>query len=125
MKTDKDQEQLLCDVLAEDELRKATLLRGLAEMGRVRRQRRFFRAAAVVCLPLIGLMAIVGSRIFLDPKSSVQAPPRMARVEENVPGTSIRLLNDEQLLELFRGRPVALVGPAGHQRLFLFDEGLN
>jgi hypothetical protein len=36
--------------------------------------------------------------------------------------TGVRLLTDEQLLAMFPGRPVALIGPAGDQRLVFLDE---
>ena len=124
MRRNSEQEQLLCDVLAEDELREATLQRALDEMGRVRRRRRIFRRA-VVCLPLILLIAIAVGRNFLEKKKSTRAEPRIVRAEQQVPGTSIRIIDDGQLLELFNGRPVARVGPPGHQQLVLFEELIN
>ena len=124
MRRNSEQEQLLCDVLADDELRQATLQRALVEMGRVRRRRRIFRRA-VVCFPLIVLVAITAGRNVLKEKEPAPAERSMVRVEQKVPGTSIRIIDDEQLLELFNGRPVALVGPPGHQQLVLFDEVIN
>jgi hypothetical protein len=124
MRKSNDCEELLRDVLAEDELRQATLQRALVEMGRVRRRRRSYRRA-VVCIPLIGLILISTGRNLLEEKKPIPAEPRTARAEQKVPGTSIRIIDDEQLLELFSGRPVALVGPPGHQQLVLFDEVIN
>ncbi len=51
--------------------------------------------------------------------------PSAGQVEEVIPGTSIRVLNDEQLLALFKDRPVALVGQPGNQRLLLLDEPIQ
>jgi hypothetical protein len=42
-----------------------------------------------------------------------------------IEGTPIRVIGDEELLGLFQGRPVALLGEAGHQRLVLLDEPVN
>jgi hypothetical protein len=34
----------------------------------------------------------------------------------------VKVLNDEELLALFPGRPVALIGPPGQQKLIFLDE---
>jgi hypothetical protein len=125
MKNDIERDELLADVLAEEsQLRAETLERGLAEMRRVRRRRRTGRAVAM-CVPIL-LFAAVCIRVFSTrPMPTDNAAPRLARTEETIPGTSIHVLNDEQLLELFKGRPIALIGPAGNQRLVVFDERAN
>jgi hypothetical protein len=41
---------------------------------------------------------------------------------KTIEGTPIRVIGDEELLALFQGRPVALLGEPGHQRLVLLDE---
>ncbi len=39
-----------------------------------------------------------------------------------VPGTSIRLVSDEELLAMFPDRPVALVGPPENRQFVFLDE---
>jgi len=123
MKKQSDREELLTDILAEEsQLRFTTLELGLAEMRRVHRRRRAVRICTAVCTPVFMLAAAVFVRDFQARRTSV-AP--VVQVEEMIPGTSFRVMSDEQLLTLFKGRPVALVGPAGHQRLLLLDEAAN
>ena len=125
MKDDIECNELLADVLAkETQLKSTTLDLGLAEMRRVRRRRRATRAV-ITCVPILLLAAICIRQFSTRSISSGNAGLRGAQLEETIPGTSIRVVNDEQLLELFKGRPVALVGPAGHQRLIVFDEAAN
>jgi hypothetical protein len=38
-----------------------------------------------------------------------------------IAGTTIRVLTDQELLDLFQGHPVALVGTPGKQKLIIFD----
>lgn len=39
-----------------------------------------------------------------------------------IPGTSVRLVSDEEMLALLKDRPIALIGQPGRQRLVLLDE---
>jgi len=41
---------------------------------------------------------------------------------QKVPGTNIRVVNDEELLAMFPDRPVALVGPPDKRQFVLLDQ---
>ena len=113
-----ENETLLADVMGE-ELRTATLQQGLAALRRRRRRRRAGRALLFTLAPLAGAAALlVASRRDAAPPSGNSAVAAHRTIE----GTSIRVLTDEELLALFKDRPVALIGPSGDQRLVLFDE---
>lgn len=124
MKRNDEREELLADVLVNGgELRNATLEAGLHEVRRVGRRRRAMRAAMIVVMPVVIIGAIILGRELLSnggkPRNSSL---QIARTDELIPGTSIRVLDDKQLLELFQGQAVALVGRPGHQQLLLFDQ---
>jgi len=123
--------ELLNEVLADaasEELRQATLRQGLKLMGRKRACRRAWRIACTA-IPLIALAAMFlwPSRQTENRRASNQSPaPPMAHTEPKmIAGTSIRILNDQELLDLFKDRPVALVSEPGQQRLLLLDEVPN
>ena len=124
MKRNNEREELLADLLAEDEqLRTATLEAGLDEMRRICKRRRAMRMGAIAGMAVIVFAMFVFAQRFLSSREkATDAPPSVARVEEVIPGTSIRVLDDEQLLDFFRDRPVALVGGPGNQQLLLLDE---
>jgi hypothetical protein len=126
MNNEPERSDLLADVLAqESQFRTGTLELGLAEIRRAHRRRHAKRMAVALCVPTFLLAAVIYLREFLITKSIANKPTQAAQTELTVPGTSIRVMNDEELLNLFKGRPVALIGPAGHQRLVFFDEMQN
>lgn len=54
------------------------------------------------------------------------SPAPVKQHEANtVPGTSIKLVSEEELLALFPDRPVALVGPPEDRRFVFLDEARN
>jgi hypothetical protein len=110
---------LLADVLAEEEtLRTSTLECGLSAL-RQRRRLRHIRNGALVALPLIVIAAMFAPSLVPPRRPAIVAvnpPPAM------VEGTAIKIISDEELLALFKDRPVALVGRPGHQQLLLLDE---
>lgn len=124
MKRNNEREELLADVLTDDDqLRAATLQAGLNEMRRVHKRQRVLRVAgAMTCMSaIIVAMLLSAHRFLLTGRKAADSPSSVTRVEEMIPGTSIHVLSDEQLLEFFRGRPVALVGRPGDQQLLLLD----
>ena len=124
MNKEAEQDELLADVLADGtHFRATTLELGLAEMQRVRKRRRAARLGAVVCAPLLVLATAIFLREFLARHTN--NPPRVVQVGKVIPGTSIRVLSDEELLAMFKDRPVALVGKPGNQRLLLLDEAIQ
>src|SRR5689334_17041378 len=118
MKTESEHGKLLSDLLAENDLRAATLQAGLTAMRRRRFRRQLTRAVALLVAPI--LVAMIAYRMSIQPRT--QRAPAVAQAPQVVPGTNIRVLTDEQLLDLFKGRPVALIGPPGNQQLLLLDQ---
>src|SRR6266700_4209748 len=123
MKRPSDEEKLVSELLAEDgELARATLERGLT-LSRWKRARQHAWRAACFLAPVAVLAALLihfrtGER---SPMHTLQVSKQSPPKPEVIAGTSIRVLSDAELLEFFKGRPVALVGRSGNQRLILFD----
>jgi hypothetical protein len=124
-----EQDRLLSQLLAGDErsdFRRASLEQGLALIRRRRRARRVGRWCVLALLPLAFGAAI----LFSWPSRPDVRPVSIAQF--HTPGTSgqtakagsIQIIDDEQLLALFSGRPLALVGQPGHQQLLLLDQPL-
>jgi hypothetical protein len=122
-----EQDRLLSELLAGGapaDFRRASLERGLALIRRRRRARRVGRWCVVALLPLA-----FGAGIFLSRPSRPDAGPVSAG-QSHAPGISgqtarsesVQIIDDEQLLALFAGRPLALVGQPGHQQLLFLDE---
>ena len=107
-----------------DGFREETLQRALTHLRRVRRQRRLARMAGLLAVALVLGPGVWWAFRHLQPTSPVhqislsQPDDRI----ETVPGTDIRILSDEDLLALLGDRPLAVIGPAGNQRLVLLDE---
>jgi hypothetical protein len=130
MKPSTDRDELLRDVLADtasETFRDASLNECLAAARRTRAQRHFVRGVAFLIVPLLICASIFFVRhrrtapeIFIAQPGAPQAVQK-----QTIPGTPIQIINDDQLLDLFKGRPVALVGPPGSQRLVLLDEAAN
>ena len=122
-----EQDQLLSELLAGDavsEFRRSSLEEGLAMIRRRQRARRAGRWGVLALLPLA-----FGAGIFW----SWPSDPRVRQVSvadshaARVPGQSagagsVRIINDEELMALFAGRPLALVGRPGHQQLLFLDQ---
>ena len=132
MKRDSDKQKLIADLLIdESDLRESTLQHGLMLSRRKRQSRRVGRASLWI-LPVVLVAATVLLQVrheadrsaHIRPPSdfTINAPAQTAHVIE---GTSVRILSDTELLDLFKGRPVALVGPPGKQTLLFFDERPN
>jgi hypothetical protein len=127
MKTPDELDRLLDDVLAPEgtgEFREATLQATLAAIQRQKRRRSLARKAALIALPV----ALAGGLRWLQPAERTQ--PQQASVAPQsaptvpaqfIPGTDIRLISDEELFALFPDRPLALIGPKGHQQLVFLD----
>src|SRR3954465_5331041 len=124
MMNDPNEKKLIADLLAGgDDLRAATLARSLTLMRHRRVQRHVIKVGALAAVIAAILSMIVGSK---DSRSTVpgsrhQPEAAAIRPVNVIAGTEIRVLSDKELLDLFPNRPVALVGPAGKQKLILFD----
>jgi hypothetical protein len=126
---------LLDELLSDDplgRLREATLEQGLLLVRRRRRIRRIARTSG-----WIGILVALGITIPAlfrsqpahdhatqptDPDAGAIAQTAVEPPVESDEETGVRFLTDDQLLALFPGRPVALIGPAGNQRLVFLDE---
>jgi hypothetical protein len=116
MKNSPEQE-LLGDVMVEPAFRAASLQHTLRILDRERRRRK--RAAVGITLA-----AIVGALLVVRTERSKEVSYGRAQIAaaKNVPGTKIQIISDEELLALFPGRSVALIGPADHRQLVFLDE---
>jgi hypothetical protein len=132
MKRESDKHKLIANLLAdESDLRESTLQHGLM-LSRRKRQRRRAVHASLWILPFLLIAATILFQLRYESKRTVHIP-RLSRGAINsaaqapqvIEGTSVRILSDTELLDLFKGRPVALVGPPGKQTLLLFDEKPN
>lgn len=116
----------LHDIFAEEGLAPETLLeRSLASYRKGRRRRLAARAARA--LPLAAVLAWLAWPGGVEaPRQQIEeaaAPPATEPAKERyVPGTSVRIIGDEELLRLLDGRPVALVNTPRGKQVILFDE---
>jgi hypothetical protein len=135
MKSD-HQDPLIDDVLATDdldELRAVTLDQGLTAVRRRRQWRRLRRTAGVmVCLAGVATVVLVvrfdsalsgRDKLLTGDDLRPPAVASSANVASDSTGPDdVRRLSDDELLALFPNRPVALIGPAGRQRLVFLDQ---
>jgi hypothetical protein len=122
-----EQDRLLSKLLAGDEVsgfRRSSLEEGLTMIRRRRRARRAGRWCVLALLPLA-----FGAGIFWSWPSGPRVRPvsvadsHAARVPGQSAGAGgVRIINDEELMALFAGRPLALVGRPGHQQLLFLDQ---
>jgi hypothetical protein len=116
-----DSERLFSDVFSDlDDFRAASLAHGLGEMRRARRRRRLTRlltGAGAVVLTVGWLTGKFGQR----PPLEVQAVPAAQTAAASTSG--IKILTDDELLDQFPGRAVALIGGPEHRRLVFLDVG--
>ena len=115
-------DRLLKQVLATDatdRLRSSSLEQGLTLIRRRRQVQTIVRACAVVCLllvPIAFLMTSHSSRT-MAPALVSSVPAQPAHLPQ------IERITDAELLALFPGQTIALVGAPGEQRLMVADPG--
>lgn len=122
-----ERDQLLNEILTGEEVsgvRRASLERGLVAVRRAR-HRRAVRAAVLMALPVVLALAVVlRQRPVTQPALAPAAPstaPAPTTVSPARSATSVRLISDEELLAMFPGRSLALIGPPGQQHLVFLD----
>jgi hypothetical protein len=114
------EKRLLQEVLSDEELaalRQSSLACGLAALRQRRRHRRQLWVAVAVT-PLVVLLAIWQFRP-PPPHPAVAFntdPPPPAETRK------VKYIDQRELFALFPNRPIALIGPPGHQRFLLLDE---
>jgi hypothetical protein len=122
-----EQEKLLTHILpGEDgaDFERASLEHGLSYLRRQRRRGHLLRAG--------GLAAVVGLIAAAFVLKSHQHSPRgggsnaqLASTPSAANSSRVEFINDDQLLALFPGRSVALIGKPGEQRLVFLDKPNN
>src|SRR5688572_27454503 len=122
MKTSPEHDELLNEVLTGEnatELRSASLNYTLTA---VRRQRRFRQVLRGACP--VAALAILTAILWYRQAPLIQPVAIQPSVVggPTVPGTSIRLVSDEELLAMFPDRPVALIGPPEERHFVFLDE---
>jgi hypothetical protein len=102
-----------------DAVRDDSLRRGLGAMrARARRRRQFQVVAIVGPVLLLALSGYFRPAQKIDLTSPVAAPVSPAVADDD----KVKYINEKELLALFPGRPVALIGEPGHQKFILLDE---
>ena len=114
--------RILKEVLAtdtKDRLRSASLEQGLTLIRRRRQVQTIVRACAVFCLLLVPIAILVTRH---SPKTMA---PALAASLPDQPGAYPRIerITDAELLALFPGQTIALIGAPGEQRLMVADPG--
>jgi hypothetical protein len=121
------EDDLLNDIFPRSRnLRAATLEQTIFSARQQRQRHKFARVGGVVTLCLGLLLVALNSQInFHD------SPMQVAAINSSlankldfptVPGTSIRIINDEELLKMFENRPVAFIGPPEDRQFIVLDE---
>ena len=120
MKMPPDRDELLREVLSSNELRAVSLEKTLTAARRQRQLRHVLRGAGVMAL--VGIAAVLiwpHQTPISEPVVAVNSTKPSA---PTIPGTDIRVINDEELLAMFPDRPVALVGPPENRQFVFLDE---
>jgi hypothetical protein len=124
MKT-RPENDLLNDIFSTTrDFRAESLAQTLVFARQQRRRRKGFRVSIIATF-YFGLLLALNSKINLHQPSSPVAMNPAPSTKPNfstVPGTSIRILNDEELLKLFANRPVAFFGPPENRQFIVLDE---
>lgn len=130
--------RLLDEILSDDpldQIRAASLQDGLQVVLRRRRVRRIARTSGWIGM-LVTLAVAIPALFRSQPVHDHVAQPTVSETiaiaqmaleppAESAADTGVTFLTDEQLLAMFPGRPVALIGPAGDQRLVFPDEPVS
>jgi len=118
-----EKQKLLREILPGDDIadfERASLERGLADLRRQRRRGHLVRAgalAAVVGFISLGIVLKQHNPV-RESAANLQLPPAPAPAVSD----HVKFISDDELLALFPGRSVALIGKPGQQRLVFFDK---
>jgi hypothetical protein len=118
-----EHEKLLRGILSEEDsgnFQQISLASGLTCLRRQRRRRYLVRAGASVALVCLVTLELVNWHL---PAHRDGSNPRLSSTPQAAPVASqVKFISDEELLALFPGRPVALIGKSGQQRLVFLDQ---
>jgi hypothetical protein len=113
-----NRDRLVSDLFSDpDALRASSLARGLTEIRRVRRRRQFTRLLAGTALLVLGTGWLTGK--FTQKQNLVL--PKTVTADAMRPASGVKILTDDELLDQFPGRAVALVGGPDRRRLVFLD----
>ena len=120
----RDTDRILKEVMGTEttqRLRSASLEHGLTLMRRRRQFQTIFRACSVACLMLVPIAILMTSN------SSRTVAPALVTGSPAQPESPRQLerITDAELLALFPGQTIALVGAPGEQRLMVTDPGTS
>ncbi len=121
------EDNLLGDIFSKSSDFRAASLEQMLFSARRKRQRRKVVQVSGIAMLVMGLFVLnMKSRNRVESSApqvaSINSSSPIQKNFPTVPGTSIRILNDEELLEMFKGRPVALMGPPEDRRFVVLDE---
>jgi hypothetical protein len=124
---------LLKGILADDSLetlRRRSLAQGQA-ITRRRRYRALWAKAGLCSAMVLGALGLLlsgaprsrtASPVARGPAPTGALALAKAATASLQPPAAVRFLSDDELLALFPGRPLALVGPPGHKTLLFLDQ---
>ncbi len=118
---------MLTELLTEDSLdvvRRRSLALGLA-VARRRRHRANWTKSALISVVAICLFVWMWQGEFVRNRVSSQTSETKitTAVGQNAKNpAAVRFISDEELLALFPGRSLALIGPPGHKELVFLDQ---
>ncbi len=114
----------IIDADAGDSFRGETLRQSLDVLRRRRQKKALARRTLLVMVPLalIAVTALISRQSFrrdAGPVVAVNVPE--TSTPETIPGTTVRIISDDELFALFPDRAVALIGEKNHQTLVFLD----
>ncbi len=117
MKNSTDRKRLLAEILSETgDFRATSLEKALSQARRARAQRRMTLVIASVAIVSASVALLFSAHRTAGPA------PLSSSVTAAAPAPEVRIINDEELLNLFPDRAVALVGPPSHRQLVFLDD---
>ena len=113
-----EQDRVLGSILADENVERvrASSLAGILAVSAQRRRRRAIFSGAAAAAVLLMAAFVLSPRAARPTPAITNAAPVPER-------SRVKSITDDQLLALFPGRNVALVGARGAQRLMFLDEG--
>ena len=122
-----DQDQLLQELLTDEAWSKfrgdslEQTVRALRQRQRTRRFARFGLLALAPVLVSLGLWINFRTPNVIVTRQGIAAPPHVVEIMPARPAEPVEQITKEELLALFPGRALALIGPPGEQQLIFFD----
>jgi hypothetical protein len=118
------QDQLLTELLTGDEVagfRRRSLDQSLLALERRRRRRHSLRAGGILSAAALAALAFAAlGPVATSPPTAARPPARVA--SNPTRPFEVKMITDRELFALFPGRPLALIGKPGQQRLVFLDD---